>query len=108
MSNFVAKNLETPCLIPALYLKELRTLQALEARMSQVEWYGDSWDSIRREPLVREPIVRSKSEIASLKFCLHLCDSPLKRRCRNREVQITHANLHQFIIREVYPPEPLS
>ena len=58
VAGFVAQDLQARRSIAAFDFEHLRQLELLQPRMREVEGDRDARDAVRREPLVRQPVVR--------------------------------------------------
>jgi hypothetical protein len=59
--------------------------------MSEIKGNGESWNSLWREPLLREPDVRTKPESAAIERFVQRVDPWLEPRAVDREAQVLDA-----------------
>ena len=62
VAGLVPEDTHAPLGIASLDLEHLREFELREARVCQVERDGDAGDAVRREPLVRQPVVRAERQ----------------------------------------------
>ncbi len=75
VAGLVAENLHAPLVLAAFDFEHLRFLELLEARMREVEGDGDAADAVRREPLVREPVVRLERDLPAVELAVEIGDA---------------------------------
>ena len=80
MPGFMSKYASGFGLASSLNLQHLTALQAHEARMGKIEWYGESKNAIRGEELLRQPNMRQRDDVASLEFAMKTLDPPSHQR----------------------------
>lgn len=92
------QNLHAPLLVSTLYIEDLLPLEASQSWVGQVERNGNPRYSIRREPLVGEPEVRTKLDLSLSKLIVELMNSIFEHSPVNGDAQVTHSHVQKLII----------
>ena len=103
MSRFMAQDLQTGTLGPALHLEHLPLLELYESRVREVKGNRYAWYPIRGEPFLRKPCVRPKPESATLQLRAQHIEPSFDARTANLDTQIAEAEFEELL---VAPPQP--
>jgi hypothetical protein len=82
----------------SLNLQHLTALQAHEARMGKIKWYGKSKDPIRGEELLRQPNMGQRDDVARLEFAMQTPDPPSHQGAFQLQRQVAKARRQQRLI----------
>ena len=103
MAGLVPQDPQARLGIAAFDLEHLRELELREPRMREVERDGDAGDAVRREPLVRQPVVRPERQAARVELGVELRDARLELGALDGQPEIAHPDLEQLLVAERRP-----
>jgi hypothetical protein len=98
--GFVPQNPHAPFGLASLDFEHLGELQLRQTRMREIEGNGDSWDAIGREPLVRQPVVRTERHAACGQLLVQLGDPGFQRTAFDPQIELAELQVQQLLIRE--------
>ena len=104
VAGLVAEDLDAPVVRAALHLEHLALLELLEPGMREIERDGDAADAVRREPLVRQPVVGLEREFAVLELGVQLRDARHQLAAFDGDAQVAHPDVEQLLVVQRRPP----
>ena len=103
MTGFVAQDAHEPVAVAPFHFAHETPLDAAEARMRKIEGDGDAGNAVGREPLLRQPAVRPKTDAAGGEFSIQPPDRLLEIRARDRQSEITKSQTKQLLVAQRLP-----
>jgi hypothetical protein len=104
--GLVAQELHAPAPVTSFHLEHLLSLQAHEPRVRQVERDREAGDSLRCEPVGREPDGRAEAEPRFAQLLMEFLESRLEPGAGDPEVEVAQAHLEKLLDRQLYPAGP--
>ena len=98
VSGLVPQNLHAPVVGAAFDLQHLVELEAREARVREVEGYGDSGHPVGREPLVREPEVGPEDQTPLVELGLKLRQPRLELAPGDRQLELRKPEIEELLV----------
>src|SRR6267378_5255050 len=108
MTCFVPQNAHAFSVGATLHLQHLLSLEFHQTRVGQVKGNGDSRNTVRREPLFREPNVGLKSNAAIIQFAIETLDVRLEKRSLDLDGKIANTQLEQMLVRQAMPGKTVA
>src|SRR5688572_30717855 len=103
MTRLVPHDAHQPLVVATLDFVHEAALEPHQARMREVEGNRDAWHTVRREPLFRQPEMRSEANTLCGELGVQATHARFERRTREPEAQIAEALAEQRFVVEPGP-----
>jgi hypothetical protein len=102
----MTQDAEAPVRCASFDLEHLALLEPRESWVRQVKGDGDAWNAVRREPLIRQPVVRAEPESPRREFVVQLLELRLEEAPLDRQLEVAKTQIEQFLVRPGGPLRP--